>query len=83
MANPDKPATNEADLIEEHLSDNVFPELAYDCFPERTEWLHDPAVIELLCGCQIEVLPGDTVWVVYDEDTGEGCPVAVDPVTIH
>ncbi len=83
MANPEKPVTNEAEMLLEHLSDTVFPDLAYDCFPVKTEWMHPPAILEMFCGCEIEVLPGDTVWMIYDPDRDEATPVAIDPVTIH
>lgn len=82
MANPDKPATTEEENLIEHLSDTVFPLLDYDIFPEKTEWLRPPQVLEMFCGCSVEVLTGDTVWMIEDDD-GELMPVAVDPVTIH
>lgn len=71
------------DLIDEHHPDIVFPDLDDDDRPNKMEWSEEPTMIQMGCGCRVEVLPGDTVWTLPGRLPGQQVPVAIEPVTIH
>lgn len=72
------------EVAEEHSSDNIFPDLPDDVRPKKVEWMEEPCIVQLLCGCMVEVYPGDTLWTVpRDDGTKHVEVIAIDPVTIH
>ena len=68
----------------EHTSDVVFYLLDEEDDmprPEKFEWEEGPGHIPLMCGCEVPIDNGDTLWCFVD-DFGT-TPIAIDPVTIH
>ena len=82
-----EPMMSTDEIMEEHSSDNVFPDLPEDCRPIRREFSGEPCMIEMSSGYMVECWPGDTLWIVPDLSLGAGAEdtviVAIDPVTIH
>jgi hypothetical protein len=66
-----------------HTSAVVFPELPEDMRPYKFEWLDNPGLIKTMCGCMVEVYPGDTVWALPLQPDVPLTVLAIDPVTIH
>jgi len=72
------------EIVEEHSSDNVFPDLPDDCRPKKVEWKEEGCFVEMICGCMVPVDTGDTLWTIPRGDGSKHVvPVAIDPVTIH
>lgn len=65
-----------------HTSDEVFPELPDDVRPVAAEWEDCAGFVQTMCGCMVEIFPGDTIWTIVTPD-GHTAVVAIDPVTVH
>jgi len=72
------------EIVDEHSSDKIFPDLPDDMRPSKVEWMESGCMIEMACGCMVEVHTGDILWTVpREEGSRHVVPVAIDPVTIH
>jgi hypothetical protein len=72
------------EILDEHSSDKIFPDLPDGVRPTKVEWAESGCMIEMSCGCMVEVHIGDTLWTVPDgEGSNHLVPVAIDPATIH
>ena len=71
------------DILTEHHSDVIFKELDEEDQPIRLDWAWNGGSIRMVCGCQVPVKRGDTIWVMPYEDGIGFVPIAIDPVSVN
>lgn len=77
------PGPSVEEVSDAHRSDAIFPKLGEDVRPFKFEWNDQPGYLTTMCGCMVEVWPGDTVWALPTALDQPLTVVAIDPVTVH